>query len=94
MAFFWFILQSLVLLCAAVWAEPPTNSYLPPLSGGHSHHVSSGLSLGLGSGYHAVSGGFQESEGAHLDPQLLRKIEEILLAQENQGGHGHGSHGM
>lgn len=92
-------------MCAVVaMAEPPVgggypnrrpqSSYLPP-SHSHSHHHSGGgLSAGLGSGYRAVSGGFQENEGQHVDPQLLRKIEEILLIQENsQSSGGHGGHG-
>lgn len=42
------------------------------------------LLAGHGSGYQAVGSGYQESEGANLDPSLLHKIEEILLDQENQ----------
>lgn len=51
---------------------------------------------GSGQGYHAIGSGYQESEGANLDPQLLHKIKEILLDQENlldqeTHGHGHGT---
>lgn len=54
-----------------MFTEPPS-SYLPP-------HISSS-----GQGYHAIGSGYQDSEGANLDPQLLHKIKEILLDQENQ----------
>lgn len=71
-----------MILFGIVCAEPPTNSYLPPLASGS------------GAGYSAVNSGYQDSEGIYLDPHLLHKIEEILLDQENQasshGGHGHG----
>lgn len=67
---------------------PPrvSSSYLPPSSGGS-------LLSGLGSGYHAVGSGYQESEGANIDPSLLNKIGQILMEEENKiasfgGGHG------
>lgn len=70
--------QLLVALSVSVaFAEPPVSSYLPPSIGG-------GISLGSGSGFTAVNSGYQESEGANIDAQLLHKIEEILLDQENQ----------
>lgn len=76
------------LVCVGLTlAEPPT-SYLPPQPSGSYGVPSSDLSIGQGNGYHAVGSGYQESEGANLDPQLLHKIEEILLDQENQKGSG------
>lgn len=75
---------------------PPSNSYLPPShhSGGSSFGGGSSLLSGSGSGYHAVGSGFSESEGFNIDQQLLHKIEEILLDQENQAAsHHHGHHG-
>lgn len=92
-----------MLICAiAVRAEPPvghrpSNAYLPPSSHSHSyqthHHGGGGLlSAGVGGGYRAINGGFQENEGQHVDAQLLRKIEEILLIQENQGHSSSGNY--
>lgn len=72
-------------------AEPPS-SYLPPPSGSYGA-PSSGLFAGQGNGYQAVGSGYSESEGAHLDPSLLQKIEEILLDQENQIASSHSSGG-
>lgn len=60
-------------------------------SGGHGGYSSGGHSSG-GSGYTAVHGGYQTSEGLHVDPHLLHKIKAILIEQENlHGGGGHGS---
>lgn len=98
-----FLLQVLVVMFAYLTlAEPPigrrpNNAYLPPLSSHHhqhSHHGNGFLSAGSGSGYRAIGGGFQENEGQHLDSQLLRKIEEILLVQENQSQGGSSGHGL
>lgn len=76
-------------------AEPPVSSYLPPRVSSSYLPPSSGGSLlsGLGSGYHAVGSGYQESEGANIDPSLLNKIGQILMEEENKiasfgGGHG------
>lgn len=83
--------MSVSLACA----EPPVSSYLPPSighgrHGGHVGHGGDGISFGSGSGFTAVNSGYQESEGANIDPQLLHKIEEILVDQENQAS-SHGS---
>lgn len=78
------------LVCAGLTLAEPPSSYLPPPSGSYGP-PSSSLFAGQGSGYQAVGSGFQESEGIHLDPQLLQKIEEILLDQENQVVSSHGS---
>lgn len=73
------------LVCVSLTlAEPPSSSYGPPAPSSSYGAPSIGLSSGQGSGYHAVGSGYQESEGANLDPQLLHKIEEILLDEENQ----------
>lgn len=80
---FYFHLQILSLVCVGLTlAEPPT-SYLPPQVSTSYGPPASGLAIGHGNGYHAVGSGYQESEGAHLDPQLLHKIEQILLDEEN-----------
>lgn len=92
---FLFHLQILSLVCVTLTlAEPPTN-YLPPQPsssyGAPSSSYSapgSDFSVGSGNGYHAVGSGYQESEGANLDPQLLHKIEEILLDEENHKSSG------
>lgn len=84
-------LQILSLVFVSLTLAEPPSSYLPPIpsgsygapsGGGGGHH--GGLLAGQGSGYQAVGSGYQESEGANLDPSLLHKIEEILLDQENQ----------
>lgn len=84
--FFIFSVQILSLVCVTLTlAEPPSSSYGPPPPPSSSYGAPSvGLSAGQGSGYQAVGSGYQESEGANLDPQLLHKIEEILLDEENQ----------
>lgn len=82
---FLFILQILSLVCVSLTLAEPPSSYLPPIPSGSYGAPSGGLlSSGHGSGYQAVGSGYQESEGANLDPSLLHKIEEILLDQENQ----------
>lgn len=80
-----FFLQILSLVCVSLTlAEPPSSSYGPPPAPSSSYGAPNiGLSTGQGGGYHAVGSGYQESEGASLDPQLLHKIEEILLDEEN-----------
>ncbi|GAB0098010.1 DNA-directed RNA polymerase II subunit RPB1 [Sergentomyia squamirostris] len=57
-------------------------------SGGHG----GGLHSGFGGGYRAVSHGYQSNEGQHVDSQLLHKVKQILLDQENQAESYHGSH--
>lgn len=83
---FFFSVQILSLVCVTLTlAEPPSSSYGPPPPPSSSYGAPNiGLSAGVGSGYQAVGSGYQESEGANLDPQLLHKIEEILLDEENQ----------
>lgn len=78
-----FILQILSLVCVSLTLAEPPSSYLPPIPSS-SYGAPSGLLSGHGGGYQAVGSGYQESEGANLDPSLLHKIEEILLDQENQ----------
>lgn len=84
--FLFFSRQILSLVCVTLTlAEPPSSSYGPPPPPSSSYGPPGiGLSTGQGSGYQAVGSGYQESEGANLDPQLLHKIEEILLDEENQ----------
>lgn len=60
----------------------PSSSYSAPASG------PADFLAGSGNGYHAVGSGYSESEGANLDPQLLHKIEEILLDEENHKSSG------
>lgn len=73
------------LVCVSLTLAEPPSSYGPPPAPSSSYGAPSiGLSAGSGSGYHAVGGGYQESEGANLDASLLHKIEEILLDEENQ----------
>lgn len=75
----------------------PAPSYSAPIFtggfvGGHSGGHGS-IGFGGGGGYHAVSSGYQTSEGLHVDPALLHKVKQILLDQENiHGGGGHGGH--
>lgn len=63
-----------------------------------SSQVNFSLNLGHGGGfggggYQQVSVGHQSNEGAHVDQELLHKIKEILLQQENLGGGGgHGGY--
>jgi loricrin len=62
-------------------------------SGGYSSgHSSGGFSSGHGSGYQQVAIGHSGSEGLHIDQQLLHKIKEVLIQQENVNGGGHGGH--
>lgn len=82
-------LQILSLVCVSLTLAEPPSSYLPP-SSTYGAPSGSGLLAGQGNGYQAVGSGFQESEGANLDPSLLQKIEEILLDQENQAASSHG----
>ncbi|CAO1423134.1 unnamed protein product [Diamesa tonsa] len=81
-----------VTLAVGAFAEPPSGYAYKRPSSGYSSGGHGGYSSGGGSGYQAVSGGYQTSEGQYVDPQLLHKIEEILLQQEqlngNRGGHG------
>lgn len=81
-------MQILSLVCVSLTLAEPPSSYLPPIPSSSYGAPSGGghglLSSGQGSGYQAVGSGYQESEGANLDPSLLHKIEEILLDQENQ----------
>lgn len=92
--FFFYRFQILSFACIALTVAEPPSSYLPPSSVYGA--PSTDLLAGSGHGYHAVGSGYQESEGSNLDPQLLHKIKEILLDQENQvasyhsHGHGHG----
>lgn len=60
----------------------PSSSYSAPASG------PAEFLSGSGNGYHAVGSGYSENEGANLDPQLLHKIEEILLDEENHKSSG------
>lgn len=93
-----FHFQILSFACIALTVAEPPSSYLPPQpSSSYGAPSHSDLLAGAGQGYHAVGAGYQENEGANLDPQLLHKIKEILLDQENQAasyhshhGHGHG----
>ncbi|RVE42987.1 hypothetical protein evm_012359 [Chilo suppressalis] len=76
-------------LVACVSAEPPSGyNYNRPSGGGFSGGLSGG-----GGGYHAVSSGYQTSEGQNVDPQLLEQIRQILLKEEassSSGGFGGG----
>ncbi|XP_026461970.1 keratin, type I cytoskeletal 10 [Ctenocephalides felis] len=89
----------LFALAAMAVAEPPSGySYNRPSGGGG---FSGGFSGGFGGGfggsgggligggpYHAVSSGYQTSEGQQVDPLLLEQIKQILLREESQSGGG------
>ncbi|XP_072938150.1 uncharacterized protein [Epargyreus clarus] len=76
-------------LAACVSAEPPSGyNYNRPSGGGFHGGISGGLSGG--GAYHAVSSGYQTSEGQHVDGQLLEQIRQILLKEEASSGSGFG----
>ncbi|CAH0556625.1 unnamed protein product [Brassicogethes aeneus] len=68
-------------LAAVAVAEPPSgyNYNRPGGNGGFSH--GGGYSLGGGS-YSSEPIGYQTSEGASVDPQLLEQVRQILLNEE------------
>lgn len=75
------------VLCGSAFGEPPSSLYgppSPPASYLPAHHSSDLSAARHSSGYQAIGGGWQESEGANLDSSLLHKIEEILLDEENK----------
>ncbi|GLV44177.1 uncharacterized protein CBL_12527 [Carabus blaptoides fortunei] len=84
-----FTVCMVVCMAVAISAEPPVGggySYSRP-SGGYS---GGGGGLIGGGGYTAVSSGYQTSEGATVDPQLLEQVRQILLKEELNSGGGHG----
>lgn len=86
--------QIILFVCIGFGITEPPPSYLPPRLSSSYGAPDINLLAGSGQGYHAIGSGYQESEGANLDPQLLQKIKEILLDQENlvtSHGHGHGT---
>ncbi|VEN33603.1 unnamed protein product, partial [Callosobruchus maculatus] len=82
-------------LAALASAEPPSGySYNRPSGGGGGGYSGGGGLSGGGGGYQAVSSGYQTSEGASVDPQLLEQVRQILLREEqsssSSGGGGGG----
>ncbi|XP_044736582.1 pro-resilin [Chrysoperla carnea] len=87
-----------IALAALATAEPPSGySYSRPSGGGGGGYSSGGYSSGGslgggysggggGGGYTAVSTGYQTSEGASVDPQLLEQVRQILLKEEQSSG--------
>ena len=81
-----FLPQCIALaLVACASAEPPSGYNYNRPSGG----ISGGFSgLSGGGSYHAVSSGYQTSEGQNVDPQLLEQIRQILLKEEASSSSG------
>lgn len=77
-------------------AEPPALSHsygLPDVSSGYSYHQSAApQSLSQHTEYVEQHVGHQTSEGLHLDPNLLHKIEDVLVQHENAGSHSSGGY--
>mgnify|MGYP007092101447 CR=1 FL=1 len=71
----------MVALVSSTIAEPPSYSYGPPsISPGYSYEPHQ-----AGTEYIEQHVGHQTSEGLNLDSNLLHKIEQILIQQENSG---------
>ncbi|XP_047996214.1 pro-resilin [Leguminivora glycinivorella] len=84
---------ALALVAAARAEAPGGYNYNRPSGGsGFGGGFSGGLSGG--GGYHAVSSGYQTSEGQNVDQQLLEQVRQILLKEESSasssGGFGGG----
>lgn len=79
-------------LVASAAAEPPSSSYgLPSVQSGYNYQPQGynyqPLQL-VGTDYHQVNTGHQSNEGLRVDHNLLHKIEQILIQEENRNNRG------